>query len=127
MNRVLFFFLLISAISTSCSSDRAFRYYGDNKYAPNDPSKVEKLFKAPTRRFTPIADFQAKGSSSLIDDFRNQAARIGADAIIYTLSSELYDRNTEWADGNLRKQQEVVNDIFFTNDRVNATAIKFLD
>jgi len=87
--------LAAAALLSSCAQDVANRYYAAERYAAKKPDQVELLYRAPSRPFTVIADFQSRGESA--NSMRKRAAKIGADAIIVTPVGGLYRVGEEWA------------------------------
>jgi len=78
-----------------CVSDQAHRYYAAERYPPRDPESVDVLFKTPTRPYEVIADFQARRAK--VEYMREEAAKIGADAVIVGHYGGYRSRNDEWA------------------------------
>jgi hypothetical protein len=90
------YLLLLSAVFlSSCAQDVANRYYAAQRYPAKDPKQVELLYRAPSRPFTVIADFQSRGESP--NSMKKRAAKIGADAIIVTPLGGYYRANEQWA------------------------------
>ena len=110
---VIVLFLYASFIS-GCARDVANRYYGSVRYPPKATQDVHVFRKRPEREFTVIADFQSRGET--IEDLREKAAQIGADAVIVSILGGYYDRNEQWA-GEDRYGN--------TYSRITGTAIKF--
>ena len=90
-----FIFLVLMTSALGCVSDEAARYYADRTYPPRPAEEVDVLRSAPTRGYVVIADFQARGAS--INQMREKAAKIGADAVIVTLLGGYRSRGDEWA------------------------------
>lgn len=80
---------------SGCAVDVANRYYAAERFSPKEPTQVELLFRAPSRKFTAIADFQSRGESP--ESMRKRAAKIGADAVIVTQLGGLYSSAEQWA------------------------------
>lgn len=117
---VIVFTLLLM---TSCATDEAYRYYGKSeRKAPKKKNEVTVYYKDPGLKYEPIADFQARGSSHLVEEFQKKAAEVGADAIIITITNESYDKNTEWAGDGVKNTQD---EKFFLDRRIYGTAIVF--
>ena len=119
MNKLFVIVLLLAA--TACVSDLSYRYYGSTPVVSAKAQKaVEILYESPLAAYEAIADFQGRGSSDLIAQFQKEAAKISADAIIITTSSEDYDRSTQWAGSGINKDKHLDK---FTNRRIFGTAI----
>jgi hypothetical protein len=101
-------------VLSGCAVDVANRYYAAQRYPAKEASQVELLFRAPTRKFTAIADFQSRGESP--ESLRKRAAKIGADAVIVTPLGGLYAPSEQWA-GNDRMAR--------TYSRIVGTAIRY--
>jgi uncharacterized protein YbjQ (UPF0145 family) len=99
---------------SGCAFDVANRYYAAERFPPKEPAQVELLFRARTRKFTAIADFQSRGESP--ESMQKRAAKIGADAVIVTSLGGLYSPAEQWA-GNDRMSR--------TYSRIVGTAIKY--
>lgn len=99
---------------SGCAVDVANRYYAAEHYPAKAPSQVELLFRAPSRKFETIADFQSRGDSP--ESMRKRASKIGADAVIVTPLGGLYAPSEQWA-GNDRMSR--------TYSRIVGTAIKY--
>ena len=110
----LFLGLILSWLTCSCSSDVANRYYGNGQLPPKNPKEVAVLSQNPTRPYTILADFQARGVDS--EWMQEQAAKIGADAVIVRNLGGYYDRGEEWAGGDAQSG---------TAAHVVGTAIKY--
>jgi hypothetical protein len=76
-------FVLLLAALIGCARDVANRYYGGVAYPAKEPREVEVLWRAPTRNYVVIADFQSRNETP--DDMREKAAKIGADAVIISI------------------------------------------
>ena len=87
--------LLLAVAMVGCATDVANRYYSDVQYPARSVDEVAVFTNAPTRPYIVIADFQARGETPR--DMRNQAAKIGADAVIVTYLGGLYDSHDQWA------------------------------
>jgi hypothetical protein len=87
--------LFLVILLTSCAQDVANRYYASERYAAKDPKEVELLYRAPSRPFVLIADFQSRGESA--NSMKKRAAKIGADAIIVTPLGGYYKVGEQWA------------------------------
>ena len=83
---------------SSCISDEAARYYLKEKYPPKAPKEVEVLRTEPTKAYVVMADFQARGAS--VNDMRDKAAAIGADAVIVSTLGGFRATQDEWASDN---------------------------
>ena len=101
-------------LAAGCASDEAYRYYSAEKFPAKSPNDVEVLRDAPKRPYVVIADFQLRGASE--ERLREEAAKIGADAIIVTNLGGFYDRGEKWAGSDQEKDSK---------SRTVATAIKF--
>lgn len=97
-----------------CASDQAHRYYSAEKFPPKPAKDVELLKSAPSRPYTVIADFQLRGGSE--QDLREEAGKIGADAVIVTHLGGYYDRDDKWAGSDQQKNSK---------SRTVGTAIKY--
>lgn len=106
--------LLMPLILFGCVSDQANRYYSNERYPKRSPETVEVLRESPTRPHDVIADFQARGAS--IDYMREQAAEIGADAVIVGTYGGYRSRSDQWAG------QDKHSDSY---SRITGTAIKY--
>ncbi len=106
--------LSAALLLSGCAMDVANRYYAAERFPAKDVSQVELLFRAPSRKFTAIADFQSRGESP--ESMRKRAAGIGADAVIVTPLGGLYAPSEQWA-GNDRMSR--------TYSRIVGTAIKY--
>ena len=97
MRKVLVAVLCTVAI-TACVSDQAYRaYVSEGTYPARDVSQVEILYQKPSREFVVVADLQARGHAE--DQFRDEAARLGADAVIISRLGG-YVGDATWADGD---------------------------
>ena len=107
---------LACLLLSGCVSDFAARYYAENKYPEVEPSRVAVLRDAPSRPFIVLADLQARGSGATDEFMREQAAQIGADAVIVSRVGGTRAHGDIWASDDSLKS---------TYTRVTATAIKF--
>ncbi len=94
MNRILGVVALSLALM-GCASDVANRYYGQEKYPAKATSEVEVLYSAPSRPYLVIADLQGRGET--VSDLQEQAAQIGADAVLVAKLGGFASRHTNWA------------------------------
>lgn len=94
MSRILGVLALSSALM-GCASDVANRYYSQEKYPAKMTSDVEVLYSAPSRPYLVIADFQGRGES--VSDLQEQAAQIGADAVLVAKLGGFASLHTNWA------------------------------
>ncbi len=97
-----------------CATDVANRYYSDVHYPSRPVEEVEILKKEPSRPYTVIADFQARGETA--QDMRRLAAKIGADAVIVTFLGGFYNSGDQWAGLDSQNQ---------TYSRIVGTALKY--
>jgi hypothetical protein len=98
----------------ACATDVANRYYGSVNYPAKNPQDVEILWRAPTREYVVIADFQSRGETP--EAMREKAAKIGADAVIVSILGGQYSRSEEWAAADRYAQ---------TYSRITGTALKY--
>ncbi len=103
--------LAVATVSPSCISDEAHRYYLNETLPAKDPSQVEIHFGKPIRSFTVIADLQARRATP--EYMRQEAAKIGADAVIVSLLGGERAQSDKWASENTRH----------TYSRITGTAI----
>lgn len=94
-NWAIFVILFSLCVPVGCASDVANRYYKQERYTPKPVEQVDLLFSKPDRSFEVIADFQSRGESP--EDYREKAARIGADAVIVTHLGGFYATDEQWA------------------------------
>lgn len=78
--------MVVALYVVGCASGEATRTSATH-YAPTAPSSVEVLFEKPTRTYEVIGFVSGKGAnmssqSDVFEAMRNEAAKIGADAII---------------------------------------------
>lgn len=99
----------------ACATDKANRYYVQEKYAEKAPGEVQILWKRPDAEFIVIADFQSRGETA--EDMRAKAAKIGADAVIVAYLGGIYT-GEEWASQDRRSASTIYT-------RLVGTAIKF--
>jgi len=104
---------LVLAI-VGCVSDEAHRYYATERFSPRDEKEVEVLFRAPSKPFDVIADFQARGAS--VNYMRRKAAEIGADAVIVGAFGGYRAKSDDWA------SEDKYSD---TYTRITGTAIRY--
>lgn len=97
-----------------CAGDVANRYYGDIHYPPRSVEAVEVLKASPGRPYVVIADFQARRQT--VEGLRQEAAKIGADAIIVATLGGRYYLGDEWAGQDSQAH---------TYSRIVGTAIKY--
>lgn len=82
-----FAIIVLASLLTGCASTH---YVGSTKYAPTSPDTVETLFQEPTRQYEVIAFVEAKTVTifdkpeGLMKQCREQAAKVGADAVIFS-------------------------------------------
>jgi hypothetical protein len=98
----------------ACATDVANRYYGSTRYPARAAEDVEILWRAPTRAYIVIADFQSRGETP--EAIREKAARIGADAVIISILGGHYSRSEEWAATDRYSE---------TYSRITGTALKY--
>lgn len=108
--------LIFTCLFCSCASDVANRYYGKTTFPAKQPNEVEILWKAPSRPYDVIADFQSRGESP--KDMRRKAAQIGADAVIVSILGGYYSLGEEWAGSDSYGH---------TYTRITGTAIRYRD
>lgn len=113
MRIIVLVFLLLPLLG-ACVSDKANRYYSSERYATRSPDSVEVLRESPSRPHEVIADFQARGAS--VDYMREQAAAIGADAVIVGTYGGYRSRGDEWAGKDKHSD---------SYSRITGTAIKY--
>lgn len=101
-------------ICAGCETDVANRYYSDVKYPARPVQEVEVLKTAPSRPYTVIADFQARGETA--KDMQLLAAKIGADAVIVTYLGGYYYSGDQWAGHDSQNQ---------SYSRIVGTALKY--
>ena len=106
--------ITISVVLAGCASDQAARYYATERYPTKQKAEVELLWDAPTRSYTVIADFQARGATP--EYMRREAAKIGADAVIVGTFGGYRDKGDQWA-GQDRQASSY--------SRIVGTAIKY--
>jgi hypothetical protein len=106
--------VLLVLVFVGCARDVANRYYGGVTYPPKEPRDVEILWRAPTRDYVVIADFQSRNETP--DDMRDRAAKIGADAVIISILGGQYSRSEEWAASDRYSD---------TYSRITGTAVKY--
>ncbi|HEX3944769.1 MAG TPA: hypothetical protein VHW69_11850 [Rhizomicrobium sp.] len=87
--------LALSFAIVGCASDVANRYYGQQTYPPKVASEVKVLDGAPSRPYVVIADLQGRHES--VSDLREQAAQIGADAVLVARLGGYASVYTNWA------------------------------
>jgi hypothetical protein len=97
-----------------CATDVANRYYADVHYPARPVDEVELLKTAPSRPYTVLADFQARGETEQV--MRRDAAKIGADAVIVTRLGGYYYTGDQWAGHDSGHD---------TYSRIVGTAIKY--
>lgn len=104
----------IPVIVAGCVTDVANRYYLTEKFPPKAPAEVSILYSKPARPFNVIADFQSRGESAT--SLQQQAAEIGADAIIVSSFGGTYSFGERWAGSDKYSG---------SGSRVVGTAIRF--
>lgn len=104
----------ISILIASCATDVANRYYANEKYPPKNPESVAVLKSPPNCSYETIADFQARNASA--EWMRNEAAKIGADAVIVQYLGGYCDQGAKWAGDDAQGK---------TYSRITGTAIKY--
>lgn len=105
---------LIPCLLSSCVSDQAFRYYAIERYPAKQMDQVSVLFDNPSQAYEVIADFQARGAS--VNYMREQAAKVGADAVIVGRYGGYKSRGDTWAGTDKYAD---------TYTRITGTAIRF--
>jgi hypothetical protein len=106
--------VLVVLALAACATDVANRYYGTVKYPPREPRDVEILWRAPTRDYVVIADFQSRGETP--QAMREKAAKIGADAVIISVLGGYYSLSEEWAAADRYSE---------SYSRITGTALKY--
>ena len=73
-------------------------------HSPKDKKEIEFFNQRPQFQLEVIADFQATGESTFINEFKSQEAFIGSDSILMSVTNEDYDSNTQCAGEGIKKE-----------------------
>ena len=86
----LTFYLVVATTVFLCGCAGSAMQVGTHKYPPVNPESVQVLYQEPSKRYEVIAFVDQQGSgfdfsaNSTIAGLKEQAAKVGADAVIVT-------------------------------------------